>query len=134
MTIKKLKDLVSSDNPKRRFKDLKNIDEAEGHKTERILAAEAQKEETIRVAEGQATAIELQDDTQRAAIASIAQAIQNPEGQTAMNYTNAQEYIRMMSETMSKGNKNTVFLPTDVTNVEATIARGMGIIGNMDKS
>jgi hypothetical protein len=57
MTIKKLKDLVSSDNPKRRFKDLKNIDEAEGHKTERILAAEAQKEETIRVAEGQATAI-----------------------------------------------------------------------------
>jgi hypothetical protein len=39
-----------------------------------------------------------------------------------MNYTNVQEYIRMMSETMSKGNKNTVFLPTDVTNVEATIA------------
>ena len=110
------------------------INEAEGHKIERILAAEAQKEEAIRVAEGQAAAIELQADAQKAAITAISQAIGDDAGVTAMNYTNAQEYIQMMRETMSQGNKTTLFLPTDVTNVEATIARGMSIIGNMDKT
>ena len=110
------------------------INEAEGHKTERILAADAQKVETVRVAEGQATAIRLQAEARRAAILAIAEALHDDTGVTAMNYTNAQEYIRMLSATMSQGNKNTLFLPSDVSNVEAMIARGMGIMGNMAKS
>ena len=109
------------------------INEAEGHKAETILRAEAQREESIRHAEGVAESTRIKAQAQAEAIERIAAAIDSEEGYTAMSYTNAQEYMKMMTQNLSEGNKTTMIIPQDLNNVEGIVARGMAIASNMSK-
>jgi len=96
------------------------INVAEGERQKVILAAEAKKAEYILEAEGRAKALEI-----------LGNAIQQPNGQAAMNFVLAQEYAR--SVTSGLGQSSTVFLQHDVTDITKVIAQGMGILKNMNK-
>lgn len=118
----------------------KMINIANAHMQEVQLAAKAEKESKILFAEGEkqksilfAEAEKIKQETEAVgranALTTLAQALNTPTGEAAMNYDMAQKYVNTISAGLQK--TSTVFLNDSVTNIPALMAKGTSIISQM---
>ncbi len=96
------------------------INVAEGEKQEVIKQSEANREMQVNEAEGKAKEIELLANATADGIRTIAQAIESPGGQNAVNLRIAEQYVDQFGN-LAKEN-NTLIIPSDVANIGGTVA------------
>jgi regulator of protease activity HflC (stomatin/prohibitin superfamily) len=102
------------------------INQAEGEKQQVIKASEAKKQQQINEAEGAAAAILAIAQATAQGLRKVAETIQMPGGQEAVQLRVAEQYISKFGE-LAKTN-NTLILPATVSDVGAMIALAMNAI------
>jgi len=102
------------------------INEAEGEKQQVIKASEAKKQQQINEAEGAASAILAIAEATAEGLRKVAETIQMPGGQEAVQLRVAEQYITKFGE-LAKTN-NTLILPATVSDVGSMIALAMSAI------
>jgi len=117
---------------------------AERHRREKILAAQAEKESTILVSEGRRTQMinEADGDAQRIvrnaeakaeAIGKIARILEgSEEAKRAMEFDISEKYFRYLQKLGES--PSTVFLPSDVSDVNKVVATGIASFRALSKS
>ncbi len=96
------------------------INIAEGHKQDAILRSEAEKSKRINEAEGKAKEIELLAISTSDGILKMAEAINAPGGQDAVNLRVAEQYIIEFGKIAKEG--NTLILPANLADIGGTVA------------
>ncbi|MGE0821600.1 MAG: SPFH domain-containing protein [Candidatus Binatia bacterium] len=104
------------------------INEAEGEKQQVIKASEAKKQQEINEAEGQAAAILAIAEATAEGIRKVAEAIQLPGGQEAVQLRVAEQYIEQFGELAKT--TNTMILPANVSDIGGMIATAMSVINH----
>ena len=102
------------------------INQAEGEKQQVIKASEAKKQQQINEAEGAAAAILAIAQATAEGLRKVAETIQIPGGQEAVQLRVAEQYITKFGE-LAKTN-NTLILPATVSDVGSMIALAMSAI------
>lgn len=102
------------------------INEAEGEKQQVIKASEAKKQQQINEAEGAAAAILAIAEATAEGLRKVAETIQMPGGNEAVQLRVAEQYIAKFGE-LAKSN-NTLILPATVSDVGSMIALAMSAI------
>ena len=102
------------------------INQAEGEKQQVIKASEAKKQQQINEAEGAAAAILAIAQATAEGLRKVAETIQVPGGQEAVQLRVAEQYITKFGE-LAKTN-NTLILPASVSDVGSMIAVAMSAI------
>jgi regulator of protease activity HflC (stomatin/prohibitin superfamily) len=102
------------------------INQAEGEKQQVIKASEAKKQQQINEAEGAAAAILAIAQATAEGLRKVAETIQVPGGQEAVQLRVAEQYISKFGE-LAKTN-NTLILPASVSDVGSMIAVAMNAI------
>lgn len=102
------------------------INQAEGDKQQVIKASEAKKQQQINEAEGAAAAILAIAQATAEGLRKVAEAVQIPGGQQAVQLRVAEQYITQFGE-LAKTN-NTLILPASVSDVGSMIAVAMNAI------
>jgi len=102
------------------------INQAEGEKQQVIKASEAKKQQQINEAEGAAAAILAIAQATAEGLRKVAETIQVPGGQEAVQLRVAEQYISKFGE-LAKTN-NTLILPATVSDVGSMIALAMSAI------
>jgi regulator of protease activity HflC (stomatin/prohibitin superfamily) len=102
------------------------INQAEGEKQQVIKASEAKKQQQINEAEGAAAAILAIAQATAEGLRKVAETIQVPGGQEAVQLRVAEQYISKFGE-LAKTN-NTLILPATVSDVGSMIALAMNAI------
>jgi len=102
------------------------INQAEGGKQQVIKASEAKKQQQINEAEGAAAAILAIAQATAEGLRKVADAVQTPGGQQAVQLRVAEQYITQFGE-LAKTN-NTLILPASVSDVGSMIAVAMNAI------
>jgi regulator of protease activity HflC (stomatin/prohibitin superfamily) len=102
------------------------INQAEGEKQQVIKASEAKKQQQINEAEGAASAILAIAQATAEGLRKVAETIQVPGGQEAVQLRVAEQYITKFGE-LAKTN-NTLILPASVSDVGSMIALAMSAI------
>jgi regulator of protease activity HflC (stomatin/prohibitin superfamily) len=102
------------------------INQAEGEKQQVIKASEAKKQQQINEAEGAASAILAIAQATAEGLRKVAETIQVPGGQEAVQLRVAEQYITKFGE-LAKTN-NTLILPASVSDVGSMIAVAMNAI------
>lgn len=102
------------------------INQAEGEKQQVIKASEAKKQQQINEAEGAAAAILAIAQATAEGLRKVAETIQVPGGQQAVQLRVAEQYITKFGE-LAKTN-NTLILPASVSDVGSMIAVAMNAI------
>jgi regulator of protease activity HflC (stomatin/prohibitin superfamily) len=102
------------------------INQAEGQKQQVIKASEAKKQQQINEAEGAAAAILAIAQATAEGLRKVADAVQTPGGQQAVQLRVAEQYITQFGE-LAKTN-NTLILPASVSDVGSMIAVAMNAI------
>ncbi len=102
------------------------INQAEGQKQQVIKASEAKKQQQINEAEGAAAAILAIAQATAEGLRKVAETIQVPGGQEAVQLRVAEQYITKFGE-LAKTN-NTLILPASVSDVGAMIAVAMNAV------
>lgn len=102
------------------------INQAEGEKQQVIKASEAKKQQQINEAEGAAAAILAIAQATAEGLRKVAETIQVPGGQEAVQLRVAEQYITKFGE-LAKTN-NTLILPATVSDVGSMIALAMSAI------
>jgi len=102
------------------------INQAEGEKQQVIKASEAKKQQQINEAEGAASAILAIAQATAEGLRKVAETIQVPGGQEAVQLRVAEQYIAKFGE-LAKTN-NTLILPASVSDVGSMIALAMSAI------
>jgi regulator of protease activity HflC (stomatin/prohibitin superfamily) len=102
------------------------INQAEGEKQQVIKASEAKKQQQINEAEGAAAAILAIAQATAEGLRKVAETIQVPGGQEAVQLRVAEQYITKFGE-LAKVN-NTLILPASVSDVGSMIALAMSAI------
>ncbi|HSL03871.1 MAG TPA: stomatin-like protein [Nitrospiraceae bacterium] len=102
------------------------INQAEGEKQQVIKASEAKKQQQINEAEGAASAILAIAQATAEGLRKVAETIQVPGGQEAVQLRVAEQYISKFGE-LAKTN-NTLILPATVSDVGSMIALAMNAI------
>jgi regulator of protease activity HflC (stomatin/prohibitin superfamily) len=102
------------------------INQAEGEKQQVIKASEAKKQQQINEAEGAAAAILAIAQATAEGLRKVAEAVQIPGGQQAVQLRVAEQYITKFGE-LAKTN-NTLILPASVSDVGSMIAVAMNAI------
>jgi regulator of protease activity HflC (stomatin/prohibitin superfamily) len=102
------------------------INQAEGEKQQVIKASEAKKQQQINEAEGAAAAILAIAQATAQGLRKVAETIQMPGGQEAVQLRVAEQYITKFGE-LAKTN-NTLILPATVSDVGSMIALAMSAI------
>jgi regulator of protease activity HflC (stomatin/prohibitin superfamily) len=102
------------------------INQAEGEKQQVIKASEAKKQQQINEAEGAAAAILAIAQATAEGLRKVADAVQMPGGQQAVQLRVAEQYITQFGE-LAKTN-NTLILPASVSDVGSMIAVAMNAI------
>jgi regulator of protease activity HflC (stomatin/prohibitin superfamily) len=108
------------------------INQAEGEKQQVIKASEAKKQQQINEAEGAASAILAIAQATAEGLRKVAETIQVPGGQEAVQLRVAEQYIAKFGE-LAKTN-NTLILPASVSDVGSMIALAMSAIRNTGAS
>ncbi|MGE9269346.1 MAG: SPFH domain-containing protein [Verrucomicrobiales bacterium] len=96
------------------------INVAEGQKQEVIKQSEAQKISQINEAEGKAREIELLSNATADGIRRIAESIEAPGGQNAVNLRVAEQYVKEFGNLAKAG--NTLIVPQNLSDVGGTVA------------
>lgn len=96
------------------------INVAEGEKQEHIKRSEAKKLSQINEAEGKAREIELLATATADGIRRIAEAIQAPGGQEAVNLRVAEQYVKEFGNLAKAG--NTLIVPQNLSDIGGTVA------------
>ena len=102
------------------------INQAEGEKQQVIKASEAKKQQQINEAEGAAAAILAIAQATAEGLRRVAETIQMPGGQEAVQLRVAEQYITQFGELAKVG--NTLILPASVSDVGSMIALAMNAI------
>jgi len=102
------------------------VNQAEGQKQQVIKASEAKKQQQINEAEGAAAAILAIAQATAEGLRKVADAVQMPGGQQAVQLRVAEQYITQFGE-LAKTN-NTLILPASVSDVGSMIAVAMNAI------
>jgi regulator of protease activity HflC (stomatin/prohibitin superfamily) len=102
------------------------INQAEGEKQQVIKASEAKKQQQINEADGGAAAILAIAQATAEGLRKVADAVQIPGGQQAVQLRVAEQYIAKFGE-LAKTN-NTLILPASVSDVGSMIAVAMNAI------
>ncbi|HET8720780.1 MAG TPA: stomatin-like protein [Nitrospira sp.] len=102
------------------------INQAEGEKQQVIKASEAKKQQQINEADGAAAAILAIAQATAEGLRKVAEAVQIPGGQQAVQLRVAEQYITQFGE-LAKTN-NTLILPASVSDVGSMIAVAMNAI------
>lgn len=102
------------------------INQAEGEKQQVIKASEAKKQQQINEAEGAASAILAIAQATAEGLRKVAETIQVPGGQEAVQLRVAEQYITKFGE-LARTN-NTLILPANVSDVGSMIALAMSAI------
>lgn len=102
------------------------INQAEGGKQQVIKASEAKKQQQINEAEGAAAAILAIAQATAEGLRKVADAVQTPGGQQAVQLRVAEQYITQFGE-LAKTN-NTLIIPASVSDVGSMIAVAMNAI------
>ena len=102
------------------------INQAEGEKQQVIKASEAKKQQQINEADGAAAAILAIAQATAEGLRKVAEAVQIPGGQQAVQLRVAEQYIAQFGE-LAKTN-NTLILPASVSDVGSMIAVAMNAI------
>ncbi|ULA62663.1 MAG: Putative stomatin/prohibitin-family membrane protease subunit YbbK [Nitrospira sp.] len=102
------------------------INQAEGEKQQVIKASEAKKQQQINEAEGAASAILAIAQATAEGLRKVAETIQMPGGQEAVQLRVAEQYIAQFGE-LARTN-NTLILPATVSDVGSMIALAMSAI------
>jgi regulator of protease activity HflC (stomatin/prohibitin superfamily) len=105
------------------------INQAEGEKQQVIKASEAKKQQQINEAEGAASAILAIAQATAEGLRKVAETIQIPGGQEAVQLRVAEQYIGKFGE-LAKAS-NTLILPASVSDVGSMIALAMNAIKQM---
>ena len=103
------------------------INNAEGTKQETIKASEARRQQQINEAEGQAAAILAVATATAEGLRRVAEAMQIPGGQQAVQLRVAEQYINEFGKVIS--NADTIILPANVADVASMITTAMQVIG-----
>ncbi|MFC7338438.1 SPFH domain-containing protein [Haloferula chungangensis] len=96
------------------------INVAEGEKQDAIKRSEAKKLSQINEAEGKAREIELLATATADGIRQIAQAIESPGGQAAVNLRVAEQYVKEFGNLAKEG--NTLIVPQNLSDIGGTVA------------
>jgi len=96
------------------------INVAEGEKQETIKQSEAKKLSQVNEAEGKAREIELLANATADGIRMIAQAIESPGGQQAVNLRIAEQYVKEFGNLAKAG--NTLVIPQNLSDIGGTVA------------
>lgn len=102
------------------------INQAEGEKQQVIKASEAKKQQQINEAEGAASAILAIAQATAEGLRKVAETIQIPGGQEAVQLRVAEQYITKFGELAKT--TNTLILPATVSDVGSMIALAMNVI------
>jgi regulator of protease activity HflC (stomatin/prohibitin superfamily) len=103
------------------------INNAEGTKQETIKASEARRQQQINEAEGQAAAILAVATATAEGLRRVAEAMQIPGGQQAVQLRVAEQYINEFGKVIN--NADTIILPANVADVASMITTAMQVIG-----
>jgi len=101
------------------------INEAEGGKQQVIKESEAAKQQKINEAEGEAEAILAVSAATAEGIRSVADALENPGGDRAMQLRIAEQYIEEFGRLAKAG--NTFVVPSNLSDIASMIALATGI-------
>jgi len=102
------------------------INVAEGSKQEAIKTSEGEKMKRINEAEGKAQEITLVATATAAGIRSIAEAIEMPGGEDAVNLRVAEQYIKEFGKLAKEG--NTMIIPSNLSEVGGMVAAATSLI------
>ena len=102
------------------------INVAEGSKQEAIMTSEGEKMKRINEAEGKAQEITLVATATAAGIRSIAEAIEMPGGEHAVNLRVAEQYIKEFGKLAKEG--NTMIIPSNLSEVGGMVAAATSLI------
>lgn len=102
------------------------INEAEGRKQEVIKNSEAKRTQQINEAEGEAAAIRSVAGATAEGIVKVAEAIQSPGGDQALQLRVAEQYIAEFGKLAKEG--NSLIMPASVSDVGSMVAMAMNII------
>jgi len=102
------------------------INVAEGDKQEAIAKSEGEKMKRINEAEGRAKEIELVAIATAEGIRKIAEAIEAPGGEEAVNLRVAEQYIKEFGNLAKKS--NTVIIPTDLSDIAGMVTAVTSLI------
>lgn len=106
------------------------INVAEGQKQEVIKQSEAQKISQINEAEGKAREIELLANATADGIRRIAESIEAPGGQNAVNLRVAEQYVKEFGNLAKEG--NTLIVPQNLSDIGGTVASLAKILKSSD--
>ncbi len=106
------------------------INEAEGSKQEVIKNSEANRTQQINEAEGEAAAIRSVAAATAEGIVKVAEAIQAPGGDQALQLRVAEQYIAEFGKLAKEG--NSLIMPASVSDVGSMVAMAMNIIKQGD--
>jgi regulator of protease activity HflC (stomatin/prohibitin superfamily) len=104
------------------------INTAEGEKQQVIKASEARRQQQINEAEGQASAILAVATANAEGIRKVAESMNLPGGQQAVQLKVAEQYIGEFGKVIS--NADTIILPASVSDVASMITTAMSVIGH----
>jgi regulator of protease activity HflC (stomatin/prohibitin superfamily) len=99
------------------------INNAEGEKQKVIKASEARKQQQINEAEGQGSAIETVARATAAGIRAVAEAIEGPGGEEAVQLRVAEQYLTQFGHLAKTG--NTLIVPANLADVGSMITAAM---------
>ena len=102
------------------------INTADGEKQKIIKESEAKKQQQINEAEGEAAAITTVATATAEGIRRVAEAIEAPGGDQAVQLRVAEQYVEKLG--MLAKENNTMILPANVADVASIIATAMGVI------
>jgi regulator of protease activity HflC (stomatin/prohibitin superfamily) len=102
------------------------INIADGAKQQAIKESEGEKMKRINEAEGRAKEIELVAHATADGIRQIAQAIQEPGGQDAVNLRVAEQYLREFGRLAKEG--NTIILPSNLSDIAGMVATATSLL------
>ncbi len=102
------------------------INEAEGRKQEVIKNSEAKRTQQINEAEGEAAAIRSVAGATAEGIVKVAEAIQSPGGDQALQLRVAEQYITEFGNLAKEG--NSLIMPASVSDVGSMVAMAMNVI------
>jgi regulator of protease activity HflC (stomatin/prohibitin superfamily) len=107
------------------------INTAEGEKQQVIKASEARKQQQINEAEGQASAILAVASATAEGIRRVAESMNLPGGQQAVQLKVAEQYIGEFGKVIN--NADTIILPSNVADIAGVITTAMNVINQVKK-
>jgi regulator of protease activity HflC (stomatin/prohibitin superfamily) len=107
------------------------INTAEGEKQQVIKASEARRQQQINEAEGQASAILAVATANAEGIRKVAESMNLPGGQQAVQLKVAEQYIGEFGKVIS--NADTIILPASVSDVASMLTTAMSVISQQKK-